>query len=504
MLKHFKPLVFLFMGLSPFLWLSSTSAADKESNILFHDSHFHLTNYIQEGLTATEFLKIMGDKVGRVALFGLPLQQKWDAFVSGDRAPDYYLLSDARLYYYSFTDAMIAEEYMKLSPKQQKRFDPMITGFNPTDMYAADHIIRVLKMYPGVFSGIGEFSIHKEFVTPKIAGHIASLRNKAFGRVLEVAADVGLVAILHCDINTIRDPGGNRTAHFDDLKAVLKAHNGATVIWAHTGLGRYVKPTPNHLDLLKEMLDDKDLPNVYLDISWDEVAKYIVTDPKVTKAWADLIKAYPDRFLFGTNTVAPANEQKYLAAYNVYQPLWDMLDDKTAYQIKIGNYERIFDGANKKVRLWELMNGEENQNAQWFRLIAKNSGKCLHVNKASNENGANITQSQCVDQPNVQWQFVPANDPEYFFLKARHSRKCAHVHGSSKGNGANITQSNCVDEDNLKWRKKYLGNGEFHLIAKNSDKCAHVDGGSNANGANITQWNCVNKNNLKWRLELAE
>ena len=59
----------------------------------FNDSHFHLTNYIQTGLTLPEFLRIMGDKTGRVALFGIPIQQKWDHFETGDRAPDYYLLS---------------------------------------------------------------------------------------------------------------------------------------------------------------------------------------------------------------------------------------------------------------------------------------------------------------------------------------------------------------------------------------------------------------------------
>ena len=46
----------------------------------------------------------------------------------------------------------------------------MITGFNPADMYAADHIRRVLQTFPGVFSGIGEFTIHKEFVSAKVAG----------------------------------------------------------------------------------------------------------------------------------------------------------------------------------------------------------------------------------------------------------------------------------------------------------------------------------------------
>ena len=43
----------------------------------FNDSHFHLTNYIQEGTDIRDFLDIMGTSVGRVALFGIPLQQQW-------------------------------------------------------------------------------------------------------------------------------------------------------------------------------------------------------------------------------------------------------------------------------------------------------------------------------------------------------------------------------------------------------------------------------------------
>ena len=135
-----------------------------------HDSHLHLTNYIQEGQTLKGILPLMGDKVGRVAVFGLPLQQMWDKNNSGDFAPTYYLQTDAPLYYYSFTDAWLAMQYKGLTPAEQARFDPMIIGFNPADMYAADHIKRVLMTFPGVFSGIGEFTIHKEFVSAKIAG----------------------------------------------------------------------------------------------------------------------------------------------------------------------------------------------------------------------------------------------------------------------------------------------------------------------------------------------
>jgi len=58
----------------------------------FNDAHFHLTNYIQRGTDIHDFLKIMGDKAGRVALFGIPLQQQWSYRVDGDRAPTYYLV----------------------------------------------------------------------------------------------------------------------------------------------------------------------------------------------------------------------------------------------------------------------------------------------------------------------------------------------------------------------------------------------------------------------------
>ncbi len=42
-----------------------------------NDEHLHLTNYVQEGTNIHDLLRIMGNKVGRAALFGIPLQQQW-------------------------------------------------------------------------------------------------------------------------------------------------------------------------------------------------------------------------------------------------------------------------------------------------------------------------------------------------------------------------------------------------------------------------------------------
>src|SRR5262245_21682947 len=135
-------------GEAPRLGAAAQTAGEE-----FNDSHFHLTNYIQEGPDARAYVGMMGKRVRRSTLFGIPLQQQWSYGNSGDFAPTYYLQTDAPLYYYSFTDAAIAMGYRALPPDQQARLDPMITGFNPTDMYAADHIRRVLKTFPGVFSG---------------------------------------------------------------------------------------------------------------------------------------------------------------------------------------------------------------------------------------------------------------------------------------------------------------------------------------------------------------
>src|SRR3954464_6476178 len=94
-------------------WGISVSAQSSKAQDQYelNDSHFHLTNYIQEGIDIHKFLEIMGTKVGRVAVFGIPLQQQWSYRNSGDRAPTYYLETDSPLYYYSFTDASIAMAY---------------------------------------------------------------------------------------------------------------------------------------------------------------------------------------------------------------------------------------------------------------------------------------------------------------------------------------------------------------------------------------------------------
>ena len=157
-------------------------------------------------------------------------------------------------------------------------------------MYGVDHIRRVLTTFPGVFTGIGEFSIHKEFVSSKMSGETASLTNPALDRILDFAAEAGLVVILHNDIDMPFAKQDAEPVYLTQMKALLKRHPKTAIIWAHIGLGRIVHPVqvsaeaaernPTQMEIVEAMLTDPALSHVSFDISWDEVAKYAVATPQ--------------------------------------------------------------------------------------------------------------------------------------------------------------------------------------------------------------------------------
>jgi predicted TIM-barrel fold metal-dependent hydrolase len=104
------------------------------------------------------------------------------------------------------------------------------------------------------------------------------------------------------------------------------------------------------------MLSDPSLSHLHFDISWNEVAKYLVSTPQAVQNAASTINRFPDRFLFGTDEVAPADQESYLRVYYQYQPVWDALTPEAREKVRKGNYERLFDAARKKVRAWEKAN----------------------------------------------------------------------------------------------------------------------------------------------------
>jgi hypothetical protein len=112
----------------------------------------------------------------------------------------------------------------------------------------------------------------------------------------------------------------------------------------------------DQLGIVERALADPALAHVSIDISWDEVAKYFVATKESIQAMADLINRHPDRFLFGTDEVAPSEQAKYLKVYDMYAPLFAELTPEASEKLRKGNYERLFDEARRRVRAWEKAN----------------------------------------------------------------------------------------------------------------------------------------------------
>ena len=105
--------------------------------------------------------------------------------------------------------------------------------------------------------------------------------------------------------------------------------------------------------MMDKALANPEFNHVNIDISWTEVAKYITSSPEAIERTAALINKYPDRFLMGTDEVAPADQKSYLKIMDLYQPLLDKLTPEAREKLLKGNYARLFDAAKVKVRAWE-------------------------------------------------------------------------------------------------------------------------------------------------------
>jgi hypothetical protein len=69
-----------------------------------------------------------------------------------------------------------------------------------------------------------------------------------------------------------------------------------------------------------------------------------------------MLNRHPDRFLFGTDTVAPSGPAPYFAVFDMWAPVWQRLTPDASLKVRKGNYERLFDEGRRRVRAWETAN----------------------------------------------------------------------------------------------------------------------------------------------------
>jgi hypothetical protein len=83
------------------------------------------------------------------------------------------------------------------------------------------------------------------------------------------------------------------------------------------------------------------------------IAPYILDTPEHLKMTADLIRKYPDRFLYGSDQGATAEWELVKRNYEVWGPLWHEIGPALTRQVARENYIRIFDKSRTNMRTWE-------------------------------------------------------------------------------------------------------------------------------------------------------
>jgi hypothetical protein len=106
------------------------------------------------------------------------------------------------------------------------------------------------------------------------------------------------------------------------------------------------------------MLGNPAFRHVSIDLSWGSViAKPILDTPEHVKMTAELIRKYPDRFLFGSDQLATTDFQVLRKCYDAWSPLWEELGPELTRRVCKENYARVFDQSKKNIRAWEAKNG---------------------------------------------------------------------------------------------------------------------------------------------------
>lgn len=295
----------------------------------YTDTHCHLVDFTQNTDSLKSLLDVMDENgVDHIQTMGMSVIKKWDR-VSPVR-PEYYLDDDARTYYYSATDALVARSWLALPEGARKRVHPFLCGFNPTDRNAVNHVKRMLEWYPGVWQGIGEIFTRHDDLTALTPGETAVADHPALDAIFELAREQDMAMQFHSNLGNKRKQEPIYLAEFE--RAVANNPDNR-IILAHAGVSRGFD-IPNLTAELRRVMAT--YPNLWVDLSWVVFDEQIYKGKKVQRHWIELVKAHPDRFMIGTDKIGHWGD--YAKDIRKYDVFLDALPEEVARKVARDNF----------------------------------------------------------------------------------------------------------------------------------------------------------------------
>ncbi len=135
----------------------------------------------------------------------------------------------------------------------------------------------------------------------------------------------------------------------------------------------------------------------------------------------------------------------------------------------------------------------------WYKIISKNSGKALDVERGESENGKNVLQYMYHDAENQQWT-IEKQQNGYFTIKNRKTDKVLTVEEFSTELGGNVHQWEYIGNTNQEW--SIIPAGDYYKIKnRNSGYLLTVANVSMDDNANVEQYQDENGNAQLWKIE---
>lgn len=305
------------------------------------DMHLHFVDFLQNTDGFDNLLASMQKgNVSKNVVFGIPVKKKWAYFEP--HKPTYYLGDNAKCYYFSSSDEIVAQAFMKLTKEQQKRFAPTLCAFNPTDCCAIDYIQYMFEKYP-FWKGIGEVLLRHDDLTNLTLEETARANHPAMNAIYDFCAEKQIPICLHQNSTSVGIH--NEYEYLHEISESLEKHPDTTFVWAHCGVSRRILHK-KYYDMIKGMLNI--YPNLYIDLSWvvydDVICKIRKNNNQalhLKKSWMnEVILTYPDRIMIGSDLCGHFDAQgKTMARYN---GLLETLPEREREMIAFKNAERLY------------------------------------------------------------------------------------------------------------------------------------------------------------------
>lgn len=126
----------------------------------------------------------------------------------------------------------------------------------------------------------------------------------------------------------------------------------------------------------------------------------------------------------------------------------------------------------------------------WYRVVNRNSGKCVDARSGGTANGTAVQQYTCNATTAQSYQFQPTSGGYLRINNRANTAQALDVTNVSSADNAPIQLWAYGGGNNQQWLAVAEGGGYYHFVNRNSGKCLDVPGASTANSVQLAQYTC--------------